>query len=135
VAASLASLWVLGLCASVLHAATDQHRYCAQHHAFEDIGPASASASAPASVGAPAGRASDDGRDHIERHPGERADQHDSCPFASPGVQAAAGRVYARVAAAPVLPAVARAPIVVAHDAPIPLLHLAPKSSPPATAV
>jgi hypothetical protein len=125
----MATLWLAGLTASVWHAEdADEHRYCAEHRTFEEVG-------ARAAIDAAELASATDGLAHVEQHPGDRAEEHEGCPFADLGVQ---GTTDDMKPGAVVAPAFAARPAAVAMSVavcPIPLLHLAPKSSPPVVAV
>ena len=122
IAALLAGLWLSGLVGSIFHGDRDEHRYCVEHGAFEEVG------SKPADQAAPVARASAELLAAGTAVP----ERHQECAFVDAGVRTPLEqpslhhvRVPAPASAAPTLTLATFAP-------PIPLLAFAPKSSPPA---
>jgi hypothetical protein len=115
----VAALWILFPCFADLHGKRERHRYCVQHGAFEDVDDAGG-------AGSP-----NDASSRLAPAPA-RGPAHHPCAF----VQAAPARVAGALTAglgelAPRLTEATRLPRSPGRR-PIPLLLVAPKSSPPA---
>ena len=123
-AAILASLWVFGLLGSLWHGRAEEHVYCSEHGTFEEAGPQAANATPPRpSDEASAGDAADE------------RDSHEACAFFDAGTIATLGD-GPPVAAVVALAATPLASLSASDAfAPIDLLHLAPKGSPPGPVV
>ena len=115
-AAILATLWLATLFGGMVHGLSEGHVYCPDHSVFEDR--------------SDAGERHDD--NVVGFAPGGELRQHHACAFACIGAKPAVPQPDA-IAARPAVVATA-SPVVVARALParsVPILHTAPKTSPP----
>jgi hypothetical protein len=115
-AGALAALWVATALAAVAHGAREQHRFCDEHAAFEEVHAGNAVA-VPDGAFAPSAPA--------------EGDEHEACPFVA-ATAAEPSEATAPAAAASPDHAASAPPATTAGAHPIPLLALAPKHGPPA---
>jgi hypothetical protein len=118
-AAVLAAMWLLSPLVSAVHGALAEHRYCARHGSFEEVGASSR-----------AERWADDGPARVTV---AFAGEHHACAFGDV-IPCGAARLAPPSGQAPPC-AGATPPVIASIDlSPIPILAFAPKSSPPVLA-
>lgn len=104
-----------------VHAGADGHRYCSEHETLEEVAPGSVRAGTGAAPG-------------IDADGPARAPEHRTCPFAA--TTGGAGRVaLAPPAPAPWASPAGEAPAPRTPSLPVLILLVAPKTSPPPSAV
>jgi hypothetical protein len=120
VATLLLAAWSWAFIGALFHGEADQHRYCAEHRTFEEATPEGTVTARPAGA-----------TDHVSDAPAP-AERHEACAFAEHGVRGEPDALPTVVVAPAVTPPTP--PILLQRHVPppIPLLHTAPKSSPPA---
>jgi hypothetical protein len=122
IAALLVGFWMAALVGSLVHGESHEHRYCAQHKAFEEVGARRSSASTPS--------------DSSSWQAGASGNlQHQACAFAELGVRAPLDELPRIDVERPVPPELATTPALAPVASPIPLLANAPKASPPVSIV
>lgn len=122
VAALLVSLWAFALIGASWHGAHDAHRFCSEHGAFEEAG---------VGVG---GAAPDDGGSQAQT-PASQAEGHETCAFTALALHSTfVGHQAVAISAAPVTEAPRLPMLGIEVAAPIDLLSIAPKGSPPVVA-
>jgi hypothetical protein len=119
-AIAVAMLWVAGPALEVIHDAHTAHVYCAEHGAFEDAGK-----QAGAAASSTAGSAT------MAREADGRSESHAACAFKASAPCSPAGCEGPDAAIVPRHPETELRPFASLHPSPIPLLSVAPKSSPP----